>query len=214
MKIYRGSWSLPRLLQVEIPISVFSNFNRSLIYICIYMYIICFRDWSRFRSTREIHVTCAVLAKVRRNFARWAPRTETYGLIWKSSSVYTLIYNFGENTEKKKSVWAWCHRLWGPVRSSGLDTRDKKGISISFEDFQFSTIGFKCFDLTIASAPSFSIRRQQAENSIKESRIETRVVEIADDSNKTNFLRELAIETKKNLQTDAPYFRPRGRIMK
>lgn len=46
---------------------------------------------------------------------------------------------------------------------------------------------------------------KEAAGPIKESRyVETRVAEIADDSNKTNFLRELAIETEKNLQTDAP----------
>lgn len=61
-----------------------------------------------------------------------------------------------------------------------------------------------------------AIRRRRAEGSIKESReyVETRVAEIADDSNKTNFLRELAIETRKNLQTDAPCLRSAGRIMK
>lgn len=47
----------------------------------------------------------------------------------------------------------------------------------------------------------FFVIYKKTENSIKESGI--RVAEIADDSNKTNFLRELAIETKKNLQTDA-----------
>jgi len=47
----------------------------------------------------------------------------------------------------------------------------------------------------------FFVVDKKTENSIKESGI--RVAEIADDSNKTNFLRELAIETKKNLQTDA-----------
>lgn len=47
----------------------------------------------------------------------------------------------------------------------------------------------------------FVVDEKTQEDSIKESGI--RVAEIADDSNKTNFLRELAIETKKNLQTDA-----------
>lgn len=87
------------------------------------------------------------------------------------------------------------------MRSSVLDTRDKKGVSASlFPKLTFdSTIGFKCLEQSRV-APSSSIRRQQARS---KNTWKTRVVEIADNSNKTNFLRELAIETKKNLQTDA-----------
>lgn len=163
--------------------------------------MIRFRDWSRFRSTKEIHVTCAALAKVRRNFARWAPRTETYGLIWKSFLACILVRDFSENIERKKC--ARCHQLRGSsVQSSVLDTRDKRSISISlFLELTLNrTIEFKCFEqsrVLLRLRQEDSRLRTRSKNTWK-----TRVVEIADDSNKTNFLRELAIETK-NLQTDA-----------
>lgn len=59
-----------------------------------------------------------------------------------------------------------------------------------------------------AGVPSSLIRRRRQAARLLDQRIgktrRSRVAEIAaDDSNKTNFLRELAIETK-NLQTDAP----------
>ena len=66
-----------------------------------------------------------------------------------------------------------------------------------------STIGFKCFEQSRVFHIVFD---KKTTGSIKEY-VETRVVEIADDSNKTNFLCELAIETE-NLQTDAPCLHP------
>lgn len=90
------------------------------------------------------------------------------------------------------------------MRNGVLNTRD-----IKKENTNLLIYGFPCFQL---SHECFFVVKK-TEDSIKES--EVRVAEIADDSNKTNFLRELAIETKKNLQTDAAPARvSRGRIMK
>lgn len=89
------------------------------------------------------------------------------------------------------------------MRDGVLNTCD-----IKKKDTSLLIYGFPCFQL---SHECFFDK--ETEDSIKES--EVRVPEIADDSNKTNFLRELAIETKKNLQTDAAPARvSRGRIMK